>query len=164
MTDSADCVQLLLQDGIGRIVLNRPSRKNAINTEMHARLREVLDTLEHHPGLRVVVLTGAGDAFCAGQDLAERAAMLQEGDVDLFRSLRDNYNPLVNRLVALRVPVIAAVNGVAAGAGAALALTADIVLMARSARLQLAFVRVGLGPDSGISWVLPRLVGPARAC
>jgi 2-(1,2-epoxy-1,2-dihydrophenyl)acetyl-CoA isomerase len=158
-----DCVQLLLEQGIARITLNRPARRNAINGAVHTRLREILTCLEDNADLRVVIITGAGGSFCSGQDLAERAAMLGAGEVDLQSSLRDHYNPLIQRLMALPVPVIAAVSGIAAGAGAALALTADVVLMARSARLQLAFVRVALGPDSGISWLLPRLVGQARA-
>jgi 2-(1,2-epoxy-1,2-dihydrophenyl)acetyl-CoA isomerase len=158
-----DCVQLTLEDGIARITLNRPARKNAINGAVHARFREIFTCLEGNTNVRVVIMSGAGGSFCSGQDLAERAVMLGAGEVDLQSSLRDHYNPLIQRLTALPVPVIAAVNGIAAGAGAALALTADLVLMARSARLQLAFVRVALGPDSGISWLLPRLIGQARA-
>ena len=150
-------------DAIARITLNRPERLNAIDANMHDALRRALSTVESDATVRVVILTGNGRAFCAGQDLAERAAMLEQGDVDLAASLEENYNPLVRRLVALPVPVIAAVNGVAAGAGAALALHSDIVVAARSARFQLAFARVGLGPDSGASWLFPRLVGHARA-
>jgi 2-(1,2-epoxy-1,2-dihydrophenyl)acetyl-CoA isomerase len=158
-----DAVQYSVRDGIARITLNRPSRKNAINAAVHVGLRQALDRVENDPGIRVLLITGAGDAFCAGQDLAERAGMLAEGEVDLARSLHEHYNPLIRRLAALRMPVIAAVNGVAAGAGVALAMVADIVLAARSARFQLAFARVALGPDSGVSWMLPRMVGQARA-
>lgn len=163
METAEDCVQLALEDGIARITLNRPARRNAINAAVHARFREIVSCLEGNSDVRVVIVCGAGGSFCSGQDLAERAVMLGAGEVDLQASLRDHYNPLIHRLAALPVPVIAAVDGIAAGAGAALALTADLVLMARSARLQLAFVRVALGPDSGISWLLPRLVGQARA-
>lgn len=155
-------VQLTVDRRIARLLLNRPERKNAINGAMHAELRGALGTLADSD-VRVVVLSGAGGAFCAGQDLAERAVMLAAGEVDLARSLQENYNPLLKALHALPMPVIASVDGVAAGAGAALALAADIVLAARSARFQLAFARVGLGPDSGISWTLPRLIGGARA-
>jgi 2-(1,2-epoxy-1,2-dihydrophenyl)acetyl-CoA isomerase len=163
MEAAPDCVQVSLNQGIARITMNRPGRRNAINGAVHARFREILTGLETNADVRVVILAGAGGSFCSGQDLAERAAMLQAGEVDLQSSLRNNYNPLIRRLTALPVPVITAVSGIAAGAGAALALSGDLVLMARSARLQLAFVRVGLGPDSGISWLLPRLVGQTRA-
>lgn len=156
-------VQLSLHDGIARITLNRPARKNAIDAALHSELRHALDRVEADSSIRVLVLTGAGDAFCSGQDLGERAAQLAEGEVDLARSLQENYNPLVRRLAALPMPVIAVVNGIAAGAGAALALVADITLAAHSARFQLAFARVALGPDSGVSWILPRLIGQARA-
>jgi len=156
-------VKFSLANHVARLELNRPARKNAINSAMHAELRHVLDRIEADTTIRVVILTGASDAFCSGQDLAERAGMLAKGEVDLAQSVEQNYNPLIRRLVALPMPVIAAVNGIAAGAGAALALAADIVLAARSAKFQLAFARVALGPDSGISWILPRLVGHARA-
>lgn len=162
-SDSADVVQCSVSGRIARIAFNRPARKNAIDSAVHAALRAALDRIESDPDIRVVVLSGEGDSFCSGQDLAERAGMLAEGEVDLARSLQENYNPLVRRLMALPMPVIAAVNGIAAGAGAALALTADIVFAARSARFQLAFARVALGPDSGVSWLLPRLIGRARA-
>jgi 2-(1,2-epoxy-1,2-dihydrophenyl)acetyl-CoA isomerase len=161
--ESNSVVQLAVRDGIARITLNRPARKNAIDASVHSALRGALDRVEADSTIRVVVITGAGDAFCSGQDLAERAAQLAEGEVDLARSLQENYNPLVRRLTALPMPVIAVVNGIAAGAGAALALAADIVLAANSARFQLAFARVALGPDSGVSWILPRLIGQARA-
>lgn len=161
--DASAVVHVSVNDRIARITINRPERKNAINRAVHAALRDALDRIENDPDIRVVLLTGAGDSFCSGQDLAERAGMLAEGEVDLAQSLQQNYNPLVRRLIALPMPVIAAVNGIAAGAGAALALTADIVFAARSARFQLAFARVALGPDSGVSWLLPRLIGKARA-
>lgn len=161
-TGAEPTVRLTIDRQVARLVLNRPERKNAINGAMHVELRGALKTIAGGD-VRVVVLSGAGGAFCAGQDLAERAAMLVEGEVDLARSLQENYNPLLRALSALPMPVIASVSGVAAGAGAALALAADIVLAARSARFQLAFARVALGPDSGVSWTLPRLIGNARA-
>lgn len=160
--NTSSTVLYSVEQGIARVVLHRPERRNAINAAMHADLRAVMARLNEDE-VRVVVLSGAAGAFCAGQDLAERADALQHGEVDLWRSLEDNYNPLLRAFNALPMPVIAMVEGVAAGAGAALALSADIVLAARSAKFQLAFARVALGPDSGISWTLPRLVGNARA-
>jgi len=154
---------LTVADGIARITLDRPERRNAIDAETHRQLRAALDRIESDPDIRVTVLSGAGGTFCSGQDLAERAAMLKKGEVDLAKSLEENYNPLVRRLARLPMPVVAVVRGVAAGAGAALALSADIVLASRSARFQLAFARVALGPDSGASWLFQRQVGQARA-
>lgn len=154
---------LQIEHGIAQLTLNRPARKNAINAAVHAGLREALTRIEADSSIRVLIITGAGDGFCAGQDLAERAAMLQVGEVDLHASVEQHYNPLMRRLYALPMPVIAAVNGVAAGAGAALALSADLVIATHSARFQLAFARVGLSLDSGLSWLLPKLVGSARA-
>lgn len=117
--------------------------------------------------LRVLILTGAGRAFCAGQDLAERAAQVAtddgRGQVDLRDSLEENFNPLVRRLAALPCPVIAAVNGIASGAGAGLAATCDLIVAGRSARLQFPFARVGLSPDTGVSWTLQRRIGFSRA-
>jgi len=156
-------VLLQVAAGIATLTLNRPERKNAINAAMHEALRHALTKIETDTSIRVLIITGAGDGFCAGQDLAERAAMLKTGEVDLHASLEQHYNPLMRRLHALPMPIIAAVNGVAAGAGAALALSADLVIAAQSARFQLAFARVGLSLDSGLSWTLPRLVGNARA-
>jgi 2-(1,2-epoxy-1,2-dihydrophenyl)acetyl-CoA isomerase len=149
--------------GIARLTFNRPHRRNAVDAAMHEALRGAMDALETRDDVAALILTGAGDAFCAGQDLAERAGQLAEGEVDLARSLEANYNPLVRRLVALPFPVIAAVNGIASGAGAALAIGCDVVLAARSARFQFGFAKVGLGPDSGTSWLLPRLIGQANA-
>jgi len=155
--------QLSIDQGVARVTLNRPERLNAFNMALHADLRALFDQIESQTDLGAVVITGAGRAFCAGQDLGERADMLSRGDVDLGASLERNYNPLVRRIAALPVPVIAAVNGTASGAGAALAISCDIVLAARSATFEFAFARVGLGPDCGASWTLPRLIGRARA-
>jgi 2-(1,2-epoxy-1,2-dihydrophenyl)acetyl-CoA isomerase len=152
-----------IEDGLARITLTRPAARNAINAAMHAQLRAALDAIEADTGVHAVILTGAGQAFCAGQDLAERHAMLAVGEVDLSASLEKDYNPLVRRLAALPCPVIAAVNGIASGAGAAIAIGCDIVLAGRSARFQFPFGKVALGPDSGTSWLLPRLVGTHRA-
>lgn len=157
-------VLIVIEQGIATVTLNRPHRMNAFDTALHAALRDALDRVEADPAVRVLILTGAGKGFCAGQDLAERAASFADGDVpDLGTSLRENYNPLVRRIATMPIPVIAAVNGIAAGAGAALAIGCDIVLAADSARFQFAFAKVGLGPDSGTSWLLPRIVGQTRA-
>jgi 2-(1,2-epoxy-1,2-dihydrophenyl)acetyl-CoA isomerase len=145
--------------GIARLTLNRPDRLNSFTVQMHGEVAEALSMAEGQ-GARVLVLTGAGRGFCAGQDLADPA--VTPGS-DLGEALEDRYNPLVRRLSGLALPVIAAVNGVAAGAGANLAFACDIVLAARSARFIQSFSNIGLIPDSGGTWVLPRLAGQARA-
>jgi 2-(1,2-epoxy-1,2-dihydrophenyl)acetyl-CoA isomerase len=129
---------------------------------MHQEVAEALDMLEAEPGMRVLVLTGAGRGFCAGQDLADRAVAPGE-HVDLGNAVEQFYNPLIRRLVALPFPVVCAVNGVAAGAGASLALAADIVIAAHSAKFIQSFANIGLIPDSGGTWVLPRVAGRAPA-
>src|SRR5688500_6341428 len=146
--------------GIARITLNRPDKLNSFNTAMHHELREMLR--DHLDGIRVVVLTGAGRAFCAGQDLNERA-VASEHPVDLGVTVETCWNPLIRRLRDLPQPIIARVNGVAAGAGANVALACDMVVAARSAKFIQSFTPIGLIPDSGGTWVLPRLVGQARA-
>jgi 2-(1,2-epoxy-1,2-dihydrophenyl)acetyl-CoA isomerase len=151
-----------VEAGIARLTLNRPERLNSFNTEMHAEVRDALATLARTP-VRVLVLTGAGRGFCAGQDLNDRAVAPGAAAPDLAESIEKNYKPLVLALRALPLPVIAAVNGVAAGAGANLALACDLVIAARSAVFVQAFARLGLVPDSGGTWFLPRLVGTARA-
>ena len=156
---------LLERDGdVGRVTLNRPAQMNSITLTMNEELSAILTRLEEDGSLRVVVLSGAGRAFCAGQDLNERASMLRAGEVDLGRSLEHWYAPLILRFRALPVPVIAAVNGIAAGAGASIALACDIVVAARSASFVQSFGKVGLVPDCGGTWFLPRLAGRARAC
>jgi 2-(1,2-epoxy-1,2-dihydrophenyl)acetyl-CoA isomerase len=148
--------------GIARLTLNRPERLNSFNTEMHAEVRGAL--AEVHAGeARVLVITGAGRGFCAGQDLSDRAVSPGGQAADLGESIEKNYKPLVLALRALPLPVIAAVNGVAAGAGANIALACDLVVAARSASFVQAFARLGLVPDSGGTWFLPRSVGTARA-
>ena len=144
------------------ITLNRPDRLNAFNDAMHAALRDALTDAEQDSACRAVLLTGAGRGFCTGQDLADRLAKPGE-QVVLGGALEQFYNPLVRKLRALPFPVVAAVNGVAAGAGCNIALACDIVLAARSATFIQSFARVGLVPDSGGTWILPRLVGMARA-
>lgn len=162
MSDSETCVLFALEDGVARIVLNRPDQLNAITVGMHQRLSDILDEIEACADLRVVLLTGAGRGFCAGQDLGERPVE-QEGPLDLGESIELRYNPLIRRLARLPVPLVCAVNGVAAGAGAALALMGDMVIAAQSASFILSFAKIGLMPDCGISWLLPRLIGQPRA-
>ncbi len=151
-----------VRDGIARLTLNRPERLNSFNSEMHAEVRAALASLPSAQA-RVLVISGAGRGFCAGQDLNDRAVAPGAGPPDLAASIEQNYKPLVLSLRALPLPVIAAVNGVAAGAGANLALACDLVIAARSAVFVQAFAKLGLVPDSGGTWILPRLVGTARA-
>ena len=150
-------------DGVGRITLNRPDRLNSFTAEMHRELATVLDEVARFDEVRAVLLTGAGRGFCAGQDLADRAVAPDAEPVDLGRSVEMFYAPLVRRLATLTKPVVCAVNGVAAGAGANIALACDIVLAARSASFIQSFANIGLIPDSGGTWILPRLAGQARA-
>lgn len=157
-------VTLDISEGVARITMVRTARLNAFDQAMHAALRDALVRVMADSSVRVLVLAGSGRAFCAGQDLGERAAAFHRGEQpDLRGSLEENYNPLVRTLTNLPVPVIAEVGGIAFGAGAALAIACDIVVAAEDARFQFGFVNVGLGPDSGSSWFLPRLVGQVRA-
>ncbi len=154
---------LVTRDAGFRIVtLNRPDRLNAFNDAMHEDLRAALDDAEADADCRALLLTGAGRGFCAGQDLSDR--LLKPGEKPVPReSLEKYYNPLVRKLHALPFPVVAAVNGVAAGAGVNVALACDIVLAAQSASFTQSFARIGLVPDSGGTYILPRLIGEARA-
>jgi 2-(1,2-epoxy-1,2-dihydrophenyl)acetyl-CoA isomerase len=150
-------------DGVGTLTLNRPDRLNSFNVDMHAEVREVLQRVHGDETCRALVITGAGRGFCAGQDLNDRAVSPAGTKTDLGESIEQRYKPLVLALRALPKPVIAAVNGVAAGAGANIALACDIVIAARSATFIQSFAKLGLVPDSGGTWSLPRLVGNARA-
>jgi 2-(1,2-epoxy-1,2-dihydrophenyl)acetyl-CoA isomerase len=145
--------------GVARITLNRPDRLNSFTRAMHAELAEALDAAAD---ARVIVLTGAGRGFCAGQDLNDRAVAPGEA-VDLGATVEASWNPLIRRLATMPQPVIARVNGVAAGAGANVALACDLVVAAKSAKFIQSFSALGLIPDSGGSWHLPRLVGQQRA-
>jgi 2-(1,2-epoxy-1,2-dihydrophenyl)acetyl-CoA isomerase len=158
-----DHVQFSTAAGIARLTLNRPERLNSFNDAMHAQVRDALGRLAQDASVRVLLLTGSGRGFCAGQDLADRAVAPGSAPVDLGASIERNYRPLVLALRALPMPVVCAVNGVAAGAGANLALACDIVIAARSATFIQAFCKLGLVPDSGGTYFLPRLVGTARA-
>jgi 2-(1,2-epoxy-1,2-dihydrophenyl)acetyl-CoA isomerase len=151
-----------LEGGIARITLNRPDRLNSFNPEMHLELRDAL-ACTRDGCARVLLLTGSGRGFCAGQDLSDRNVSAGSEPVDLGYSIESFYKPLVLSIRALEMPVICAVNGVAAGAGANIALACDLVLAARSASFIQAFCKLGLVPDAGGSWALPRLVGTARA-
>jgi 2-(1,2-epoxy-1,2-dihydrophenyl)acetyl-CoA isomerase len=156
-------------DGIARLTLNRPDRLNSFNTVMHEEVRAALASLRDDADengvsrARVLVLSGAGRGFCAGQDLGDRAVSPGGTAVDLGESIEKYYKPLVMTLRNLPMPVIGAVNGVAAGAGANIALACDLVVATRSASFIQAFSKLGLVPDSGGTWFLPRLVGTARA-
>lgn len=145
-------------DGMTIVTLNRPEVMNALNTQMRAEITHAISAAAQ--SARVVVLTGTGRAFCSGQDLGDRA---NAGNLNLERTLRDEYIPMLNAIVECPVPVIAAVNGTAAGAGANLALVCDIVIAAESASFIQAFSRIGLIPDAGGTWVLPRTIGLQRA-
>jgi len=155
-------ILLDIAGGVARLTFNRPDRLNSFNTLMHAEMREALGRVAGGDA-RVLVVTGSGRGFCAGQDLGDRAVAPGGAAADLGESIEKNYKPLVLALRSLQMPVIAAVNGVAAGAGANIALACDIVIAARSANFVQAFSKLGLVPDSGGTWYLPRLVGNARA-
>ncbi len=151
-----------ISGGIARLTFNRPERLNSFTTAMHAEVRTALAAVRAAEA-RVLVISGAGRGFCAGQDLNDRAVAPGGAAPDLADSIEKNYKPLVLALRALPLPVIAAVNGVAAGAGANIALACDLVIAARSASFVQAFAKLGLVPDSGGTWLLPRLIGSARA-
>lgn len=144
------------------ITLNRPDKLNSFNDEMHLALRGALEAARDN-GARAVLLTGAGRGFCAGQDLGDRDPSKMDGPPDLGHTVRTFYAPLVRLIRSLEFPVICAVNGVAAGAGANIALACDVVLAGESAKFIQSFSKVGLIPDTGGSWHLPRLLGEARA-
>ncbi len=156
-------IEFEISDGAARLTLNRPDRLNSFTVEMHEEVRDALNALEADSSVRALLLTGAGRGFCAGQDLSDRAVAPDGEAVDLGSSVEERYNPLIRTLTSLPMPVVCAVNGVAAGAGASIAFACDIVLAARSAKFIMSFAKIGLVPDSGSSWVLPRLAGQARA-
>lgn len=153
------------ESGVARLTLNRPDKMNSFNAAMHAELRDALDSIQSNHAARVLVLTGAGRGFCAGQDLADPEVRFVPGETppDLGDVVERHYKPLVMRLTNLRVPTIAAVNGIAAGAGASVALACDMVLATQSASFMLPFAKIGLIPDTGCSWVVSQRLGQARA-
>ena len=157
-----ETIRLEIANGAARLTLNRPDRLNSFTVQMHDEVSRGLEAVAKSDA-RVLVLTGAGRGFCAGQDLSDRAVAPAGDGVDLGESLEKRYNPLIRRLATLEMPVVCAVNGVAAGAGANIALACDIVIAAKSAKFIQSFANIGLAPDSGGTWTLPRLAGQARA-
>lgn len=155
-----DGLRVEIDGAVATVTLDRPESLNALTIPLKVALAEALDGLAADRSVRAVILTGAGRAFCAGQDLAERN---DPAAPPLEVELRERYHPIVRAIRAMPQPVIAAVNGVAAGAGANIALACDLVVAARSASFIQSFCKLGLVPDSGGTWILPRLVGPARA-
>jgi 2-(1,2-epoxy-1,2-dihydrophenyl)acetyl-CoA isomerase len=158
----SDTVRYAVDGPVAGITLNRPQARNALNAETKAALLAAARDASADDRVRAVIVTGAGAAFCSGQDLREHADALGDG-ADPLGTVRAHYNPIITAITTMPKPVIAAVNGVAAGAGASLALACDFRLAARSASVLMAFARVGLGPDSGASWTLQRLAGLGRA-
>ncbi|MFP1646058.1 2-(1,2-epoxy-1,2-dihydrophenyl)acetyl-CoA isomerase PaaG [Pontitalea aquivivens] len=160
---SSSTVLSSLEGGVLALTLNRPDKLNSLNEEMHLALREGIQRAHDNEAVRAVLLTGAGRGFCAGQDLTGRGEKRAGAPHDLGQSLETFYNPTIRMLRALKKPVVCAVNGVAAGAGANIALACDIVIAAKSAHFIQAFAKIGLVPDAGGSWILPRILGEARA-
>jgi len=159
----ADVLLVDRHDGVATVTMNRPDSMNALSVELKNALARALDQLSRDETVRAVVLTGTGRGFCVGQDLAEHIELLETGDPAPLRTVREHYNPITLALSLMPKPVIAAVNGTAAGAGASFAFACDFRVMAEEARFLLAFANVGLGLDSGVSWTLPRLIGSGRA-
>jgi 2-(1,2-epoxy-1,2-dihydrophenyl)acetyl-CoA isomerase len=156
-------IEYSVSNNVATLTLNRPEALNSFTAQMHQEVRSVMDSVREDPDIRCLLITGAGRGFCAGQDLNDRAVQSDQAAPDLGVSVEKNYNPLIRSLFALEKPVICAVNGVAAGAGASIALACDIVLAARSASFIQSFSKIGLVPDSGGTWSLPRALGLPRA-
>jgi 2-(1,2-epoxy-1,2-dihydrophenyl)acetyl-CoA isomerase len=162
-TAGSDTVRYDVSEGVATVTLNRPDAMNALNIELKVALRDTLAAAADDPGVRAVLLTGTGRAFCVGQDLAEHALNLQGDLAAVWSTVPEHYSPIAQSLATMPKPVIAAVNGVAAGAGAAFAFACDLRIVAETAGFNMAFSAVGLSADSGSSWTLPRLVGLAKA-
>ena len=160
---SYETIQFQNEGGIARVTLNRPDRLNSFTMAMHTELRDALGKVKADPSVRVLLLTGAGRGFCAGQDLSDRAVAPGDKAVDLGDTVAQWWAPLVKTLRTLPLPVVCAVNGVAAGAGANVALACDLVLATQSASFIQPFCKLGLIPDTGGTWILPRALGTARA-
>lgn len=158
-----ETIKFEIIDGAATLMLNRPDRLNSFNTLMHEEVRSAFDMIEKSDEVRALLITGAGRGFCAGQDLSDRSVAPGSEAVDLGASVETYYNPLIRRITSLPMPVICAVNGVAAGAGANIALACDIVIASKPAKFIQSFANIGLIPDSGGTWILPRLIGQARA-
>ena len=159
----SDTVLLQRTGAVAVLTLNRPEALNSLIVEMKVALLRAVEAVRDDDGVRAVVLTGAGRAFCVGQDLREHAALLEAGDPAPLSTVREHYNPVVTALAEMGKPIVAAVNGTAAGAGLGLACAADFRIGALDARFTTAFTGIGLTADSGLSWTLPRLVGTGRA-
>ena len=159
----SDPVLLDVSGGVATLTLNRPDSLNSLTVDAKVALNEAVRTVAGDPGIRALVLTGSGRAFCVGQDLREHAALLEAGDPAPLSTVREHYNPLVTALASLPFPTIAAINGTAAGAGLGVACALDLRIAAAGARFTTAFAGIGLTADSGLSWSLPRLVGGGRA-
>ena len=163
-TNNYKNITLHKDNAVATITLNRPDKLNSFNTDMHEELRDALDDIATDEMTRALLITGAGRGFCAGQDLSDRAVTSDSDEApDLSQSVEKYYNPLIRRITNLPMPVICAMNGVAAGAGASLVMACDIVIAARSASFILSFAKVGLIPDSGSSWHFSRAIGLPRA-
>jgi 2-(1,2-epoxy-1,2-dihydrophenyl)acetyl-CoA isomerase len=160
MTQTATPLLTDVAEGVQTITLNQPDRFNALSSAMLQSLNDAIRSAERDQAIRALVLTGSGKGFCSGADVTEFD--LSDGSPDLGEALRTRINPLITRLHALEKPVLAAINGVAAGAGLSLALACDLRFAAESARLVVAFVKIGLVPDAGLTYFLPRLVGPGK--
>ncbi len=163
MAETSHTISLDVSAGVATLTLNRPDRMNSFTEAMHGEIRQALAHIRADRSIRAMILTGAGRGFCAGQDLSDRKVAPGDGPRDLGASLETNYNPLIRALRALPLPIVCAVNGVAAGAGASLALACDIVIAARSASFIQAFCRLGLVPDAGGTYFLTRALGAPRA-
>lgn len=163
MASPYEHVRLDVADAVATLTLHRPDRLNSFTVAMHEEMRDALDRITADRALRCLVLTGAGRGFCAGQDLADRAVAPGSDALDLGASIENFYKPMLMRLRSLRMPTICAVNGVAAGAGANIPFACDLVIAAQSASFIQSFSKLGLVPDCGGTWWLPRLLGPARA-
>ncbi|MFJ6635618.1 enoyl-CoA hydratase/isomerase family protein [Streptomyces sp. NPDC091376] len=163
----ADTVLYEVSDGLATITINRPEAMNAMNVEAKIALRDALLAAAADTGVRAVLLTATGRAFCVGQDLKEHVSLLmsdkESGTSHTMNTVREHYNPIVRAITEMPKPVVAGVNGVAAGAGMGFALAADYRVVADSAKFTTSFAGVALTADSGVSWMLPRLIGPSRA-
>lgn len=162
MVSNLQTIKFEIRDGIGIVTFNRPEKYNCINATMLAELKALFDDVCLDASLQCLLITGSGKGFCTGQDLNERARVKDDA-MDLGKSLKYGYHPVVRQMKNISIPIVCAVNGVAAGAGANLALCCDIVIAARSAYFVQSFSKIGLVPDCGGTWTLPRLVGSSRA-
>jgi 2-(1,2-epoxy-1,2-dihydrophenyl)acetyl-CoA isomerase len=163
VTDTPDVLVVERDEGVATLTMNRPESMNSLSIALKEALLEATREVSTDPAVRAVVLTGTGRGFCVGQDLREHVALLEGHDPAPLSTVREHYNPLILALTSMPKPVIAAVNGMAAGAGAGLSFACDFRIAARTAGFLLAFANVGLTIDSGVSWTLPRIIGQARA-